>query len=79
MHLKFTFDYSNTSNFGNIQLLNKSLVNVSGTTTSSIQLQGKHISINDGSTVWSRNLGTQPGGEIKIRSSELLELNGTTP
>jgi filamentous hemagglutinin family protein len=76
---KFTFDYSNTSNFGDIQLSNKSLVNVSGNNTSSIQFQAKNISFNNGSFIWSRNLGIQPGGNIKIRSSELLELNGTSP
>jgi large exoprotein involved in heme utilization and adhesion len=54
-------------------------VNVSGNNTSSIQFQAKNISFNNGSFIWSRNLVTQPGGNIKIRSSELLELNGTSP
>jgi len=76
---RFTLDYPNISNFGNIQLSDKSLLNVSGTTTSSIQLQAKNISLNNGSIIWSRNLGIQPGGDIKIGATELLELNGTSP
>ena len=76
---KFTVDYPNISNFGNIKFSQKSLLNVSGTSTSSIQLQAKNISLNDGSFIWSRNLGIQPGGDIKIIATELLELNGTSP
>ncbi|AFY54833.1 filamentous hemagglutinin family N-terminal domain protein [Rivularia sp. PCC 7116] len=76
---KFSFDYSNTSNFGDIQLSSKSLVNVSGNSTSSIQFQAKNISFNNGSFIWSRNLGIQPGGDITIQATELLELSGTTP
>jgi filamentous hemagglutinin family protein len=73
----FALDYTNTPNLSNIQLSQKSLLNVSGTTTSSIQVQGKGINIIDGSIIWSQNRGIQPGGDINIRASELL-LSGTT-
>jgi filamentous hemagglutinin family protein len=76
---RFALDYSNVPNLGNIQLSQKSLLNVSGTSTSSIQVQANRISLSDGSIIWSQNRGIQPGGDINIRATELLELNGTTP
>jgi filamentous hemagglutinin family protein len=75
----FALDYRNAPSLGNIQLSQKSLLNVSGTSTSSIQLQGNRISLIDGSIIWSQNRGIQPGGDINIRATELLELSGTTP
>jgi filamentous hemagglutinin family protein len=73
----FALNYTNTPSLGNIQLSQKSLLNVSGTTTSSIQLQGKRISLSDGSMILSQNRGILPGGDINIRATELL-LSGTT-
>lgn len=75
----FALDYRNVPSLGNIQLSQKSLLNVSGTSTSSIQVQGNRISLSDGSIIWSQNRGIQPGGNINIRATELLELSGTTP
>jgi filamentous hemagglutinin family protein len=75
----FALNYSNVPNLGNIQLSQKSLLNVSGISTSSIQVQANRISLSDGSTIWSQNRGIQPGGDINVRATELLELTGTTP
>ncbi|MBW4510628.1 MAG: filamentous hemagglutinin N-terminal domain-containing protein [Scytonematopsis contorta HA4267-MV1] len=77
----FTLNYTKAPSLQNIQLSRQALLNVSGSTASSagsIQLQGKRISLNDGSTLWSQNRAAQAGGDINVHATELLELSGTT-
>ncbi len=74
----FTFKYNDISNYKDIQLNQKSLLNVSGQGAGSIQVRGKNIDVNDGSVIWSQNqgFGFQSGGDININASEVLSLNG---
>jgi large exoprotein involved in heme utilization and adhesion len=42
-----------------------------------IQLQGRRITLTDGSTIRATALGAEPGGNITITASDSLELSGT--
>ncbi|MGB3758103.1 MAG: S-layer family protein [Rivularia sp. (in: cyanobacteria)] len=77
----FTFKYNDISNYKDIQLNQKSLLNVSGEGAGSIQVRGRNIDINNGSVIWGQNsfLSFQPGGDININASEVLSLNGMNP
>lgn len=70
-------DYSGVQNFQDIYLSRQALVNASGVPGGTIQLQGRDIKINDGSTVFIQNLG-QPSGGIKVNASDMLQVSGTT-
>jgi filamentous hemagglutinin family protein len=63
----------------NIQLTQKSLLDVNALTSGSIQIQGKDISLQDGSLIWAQNRNAQPGGDITINASKNLLLNGVAP
>lgn len=68
---ELAFNYDNVSSFGNIQLTQGSLVDVSGVGSGSIRLQGADVALGGGSILWSQNSGSSPGGDIKISSSRL--------
>ncbi|BAY65475.1 filamentous hemagglutinin-like protein [Calothrix brevissima NIES-22] len=70
------FDYSNIQQFGDIRFSHQSLVDGSGTPAGSIHLQGRNISLNDGSVGLLNSQGTQDFGDIVVNASELLELKG---
>ncbi len=59
---------------GDISLTQESLVNASA--TGSIQLQGRNISLNDGSVALIQNTTSAAGGDITIRAAEVLQLDG---
>ena len=66
------------SNFGNIQLSQLALVDVSGAGSGSIKMQGNQITVKDGSVMMMQNRGTQPAGDINV-SAKSLELSGSLP
>ncbi|WP_196517494.1 two-partner secretion domain-containing protein [Nostoc sp. WHI] len=68
--------YEKTSSFKDINLLQQSLVDSSG---GFVVLQGKDISINDGSTVLNQNLGSQSWEGVTINASESFKMSGTSP
>jgi filamentous hemagglutinin family protein len=72
----WSFDYSNLQQFGNIQLLNQSLTDASGTPAGSIHFQGRNISLHDGSAALLVNQGSGNSGDISVNASESLELRG---
>ncbi|MCV3215755.1 filamentous hemagglutinin N-terminal domain-containing protein [Plectonema radiosum NIES-515] len=74
----FKLDYGKVPTTANIQLRQRSLVDVSGVTAGSIQVQSNRISLSDGSVIWSQNRGIQAGGDINIGAGDLLELSGVT-
>ncbi|NEP12332.1 MAG: filamentous hemagglutinin N-terminal domain-containing protein, partial [Symploca sp. SIO2C1] len=76
---KWSLGYEGVQNFGDIQLLSQALVDGSGVTTSSIQVQGRHIQLLDGSIILIQNQGFQPPGTINVNASESLEMSGTNP
>ncbi|MFB2919302.1 filamentous hemagglutinin N-terminal domain-containing protein, partial [Aerosakkonema funiforme] len=70
----WSFDYNNIQQFGEIKFSQQALVDGSGAPSGSIHLQGKNISLNEGSIVALSNLGNSRSGNITIHASESLEL-----
>ncbi|MEM6404059.1 MAG: filamentous hemagglutinin N-terminal domain-containing protein, partial [Cyanobacteria bacterium P01_D01_bin.116] len=68
--------YDTVQPTGNIQLLQKSLVNVSGTGEGTVQIQGENLTLDNGSIVWLENRGNQPAGSINLNISNSIDLIG---
>lgn len=66
-----------TTNYGNIQLSQAASVDASGN-GGEIQVQGRNVSLRDGSAILAITEGTQQGGTLNVRASESLELIGNT-
>jgi filamentous hemagglutinin family protein len=73
---EFQLDYTNIESFGDIQLVNQSLVDASGLTSRGIQLQGQNISLKDGSTALIQTVGSQAPNSIRVRATGYLDLSG---
>ena len=73
----YMLEYGN-QRFGDIQLTQKSLLDVSGVNSGSVQIQGRRLQFTDGSLVLSKNLGNLPSGDIHVQASEAINIIGTT-
>ncbi|XGW00173.1 MAG: filamentous hemagglutinin N-terminal domain-containing protein [Leptolyngbya sp. BL-A-14] len=74
-----TLSYPNASSFGNIQMTQRALVSVRGTSPGSIQLQGNQIGIQGGSLVLVQNQGAQTAGDIVVNAAKSLQITGKSP
>jgi filamentous hemagglutinin family protein len=74
-----TLSYEETSSFKDIQISQQALVDSSGARGGSIAIQGKLISLSDGSVILSQNSGSQTWGSIKVNAAESLQLSGASP
>ncbi|MGB5715345.1 MAG: filamentous hemagglutinin N-terminal domain-containing protein [Waterburya sp.] len=72
------FDYTEVSNFKNINLANASSLEVSGNGAGDVQVQGKEVIITDGSAILADTVGDSNGGTLQINGSELLVVAGTS-
>ncbi|MEB3215504.1 MAG: S-layer family protein, partial [Nostocales cyanobacterium 94392] len=72
----FQLDYADIKSFGDIQLVNQSLVDASGLTSRGIQLQGRNISLKDGSAALIQTVGSQTPNSIHVRATGSLDLAG---
>ena len=71
------FNYSEVSNFKDINLANASSLEVSGRGGGEVGVQGKEVIITDGSAILADTLGDVNGGKLQIDASELLVVAGT--
>ncbi|MHC0061818.1 two-partner secretion domain-containing protein [Nostoc sp. UIC 10890] len=74
----YTLGYEDGQNFGDIQLAERSLLDISGVNAGSVQIRGRHIQFTDGSLVLARNFGNLPGGDIRLQATEAIDLIGRT-
>ncbi|OUL26531.1 filamentous hemagglutinin [Nostoc sp. RF31YmG] len=74
----YTLGYENGQSFGDIQLAQRSLVDVSGINAGSVQIQGQNIKFTDGSLILTQNFGYLPGGEIHLQASAAIDMIGRT-
>ena len=74
----YTLGYNNGQTFGDIQLAQKSLLDVSGVNAGSVDLQGRNIQFTDGSLVLAQNYGNLPGGDIRVQASAAINIIGRT-
>ena len=73
--LGLTLDYSEVSQFGDIQLMEQSLVEASE--IGGIQAQGNNISVQDGSLFLIENQSNQAAQGIEIQATQAIEFIGT--
>ena len=73
-----TLSYENVDTFKDISLTQQSLVDVSGSGNRGVQIQGREITLSDGSAVLLQNSGTQTSGNVDLGASQSLTLTGTS-
>jgi filamentous hemagglutinin family protein len=66
--------YDGITSFGNIQLNERSLIDASGFSGGSIQLQGRQIDILNASVLLLQNFGSTAAGKIEVNATEILRL-----
>lgn len=74
----FSLNYNNSSNFRDIYLTGRSLLDASGVLNGKINIQGKNLYINDGSLVLISNFGSLYSGKININTTDSIVLTGVT-
>ena len=70
-------DYASVQKFNDIHLAQASLLDPSGN-NGSIQIQGRNISLTEGSTALLQNFGAQTAGGITVKATETLTLAKNT-
>ncbi|MDZ7968789.1 MAG: hypothetical protein RM368_28210 [Nostoc sp. DedSLP03] len=72
----FALSYDEVQNFGNIQLSKLSAVDASGAGSGDIQIQGRRVTIADGSQIEASTLLGEKGGNLVVNATESVELVG---
>ena len=75
----FSLGYEGVDNFQDIALSQQTVVDASGVGGGDIQIQGRRVLVRDGSQVLTITTGSQTGGNLTIRGSELVEVSGNNP
>ena len=75
----WTFNYNDLQQFGDIQLKDRALVNVSGTGNAAIQIQGENLSLVEGSALISENRGDVAAGNIALNITDSIKFAGYAP
>jgi filamentous hemagglutinin family protein len=70
-------DYSTVEQFNNIHLAQQSLIDPSGQ-NSSVLLQGKNISLTEGSAILMQNFGLTRSGDLIVKATGTLNLTGNS-
>ena len=71
-----SFDYASGSEFGNIQLIEQTSLDLTGIAGGDIQMVARNLQI-ENSVAFTVTLGSQPGGDITVRATESVEIVGT--
>ncbi|MEH1841581.1 MAG: S-layer family protein [Nostoc sp.] len=74
----FLLGYDAVPNLGNIQLSQQATVDASGAEGGNIQVQGKRITLTDGSQIETNTLGVGQGGSLVVHATDVLEVIGTS-
>ncbi|MEM9216358.1 MAG: filamentous hemagglutinin N-terminal domain-containing protein [Cyanobacteria bacterium P01_F01_bin.150] len=73
----WTIDYLEVNAFGNIQFINASSADVTGDDAGTLHLQGRNITLQDGSSLLANTL-VEGGGEITIQVAEEMQMDGVS-
>lgn len=65
-----------TNQYADIQLSQQAVVDTSGAGGGSIQVQGRRISLKDGSQIKANTLGGESGGNLSVNATESVEVIG---
>ena len=74
----FFLGYDAVPNFGNIQLSQQATVDASDAGGGNIQVQGKRITLTNGSQIATNTLGAGQGGSLVVHATDVLEVIGTS-
>ena len=74
----WTLGYGDVQNFQNIQLSQGAVVEASGEGGGNIQVQGKRVTLTDGSQIAAKTLGSGARGSLTVIGSESVEVSGTS-
>jgi filamentous hemagglutinin family protein len=72
----FSLDSQENANFKDINLTKTASIDTSGNGSGNLQLQGKNISLLDGSAIITRTLGDDNGREVKINAFDSVNIAG---
>jgi large exoprotein involved in heme utilization and adhesion len=72
----WTLGYEGVQNFQDIQLSQQAFVDASGKGGGDIQVQGRRVTLTDGSEIGTYTLGSEPGGTLTVTAKESVELIG---
>ncbi len=75
----WVLDYTQISDFKNLGLFTRSLINASGFGGGSIQLQASNISLTEGSVIFIQNQGLLNSGKIGLNATDSIQISGTDP
>ncbi|MBD2483833.1 S-layer family protein [Planktothrix sp. FACHB-1365] len=78
-HPSWVLGYQMVQNFQDITLQQAASVDVSGEASGNIQVQGRRLTLSDGSIILALKTGSDSAGTITVKTSELVEAIGTTP
>jgi hypothetical protein len=70
--------YEGVKDFQDIQLAQFALVDANGDRGGDVRVQGKRITLSDGSQMGAATLGAASGGNLVVTASESVELSGST-
>ncbi|MCU0534710.1 MAG: filamentous hemagglutinin N-terminal domain-containing protein [Hydrococcus sp. Prado102] len=68
-----------TLDYGNIQLSQASSVDTSGAVGGDIHVQGRNLTLSDGSVIFSNILSSGTGGNLTVKISESVNVQGISP
>jgi len=74
----FRLNYGDVSQFQDIALSRAASVEASGNSGGSIEVQGRRVTLTEGSTLFADTLGNGTGGTLRITASEFVGLAGTS-
>ena len=74
----FALNYEGADNFQDIQLSQLAVIDASGDGGGEIQIQGRRVTLSEGSQVRSNTLGNNPGGTLSVNASESVAVLGNT-
>ena len=69
--------YAGIENFADINLSQAAFVDTSGGKGGDVQIQGRQITLTEGSQVYSNSFGQGKVGDLTVKASELVKLDGT--
>lgn len=68
--------YEGVQNFQDIRLSQQATVSVSGSAGGDIQVQGRRVTLTDGSRMFANTVGSGLGGTLGVSASESVEIEG---
>jgi len=68
--------YEGLQDFRDIKLSQQAAVDASGEGGGNIHIQGRRLTLQDGSQIEASTLGADPGGTLAVRASDSIELSG---